>query len=149
MSGAAIARELLMLSTALFSAVPSARVFAGIVPQGTAPPCVGITEVVSTDHSNVRGFRAAAFGDADWWTARPITKVTERVQVTVIASSYVECKSVMKQARRALRDFHGDIGAFKSVTCRLDGQGPDFQNDAGFCAQTQDLRITYDESNIS
>lgn len=134
MSGPAIARELLIADAAYIAVVPAARNIIGVVPQATALPCTGITEVSSTDHRSVPGYRGAK------------VKVTSIVQITVMAANYPDCKAAMLKARRALRDFTGTAGTFQGVTCRLDGQGPDFQTEAGFCAQTQDLRITYDES---
>lgn len=134
MSGPAIARALLVDSGDLTALVPAARVFSGVVPQNTALPCIGITEVSSTDRLTVPGKRGGR------------VLVTSLVQVTVMAASYPACKAAMMAARGALRDFVGDIGAFTTITCRLDGQGPDFQNDAGHCAQSQDLRITYIEA---
>jgi len=148
MSGAAIARQLLLASSNLFSAVPAARVVVGVVPQGTALPCIGITEVASTDNAPVRGNRPRRFDEAFWWGDRPITMVTAVVQLTVMAATYPACKDAMRQLRRALRDYVGDVGDFKGITCRLDGQGPDFQSEEGLYVQTQDVRIIYHESSV-
>lgn len=134
MSASAIAREILVASAAMTAEVPAARILIGVVPQTTVLPCVGITEVSSSDHLTVGGHRGAK------------VKVTALVQITVMGTTYPECKEAMLAARRALRDFLGTAGAFLGTTCRLESQGPDFQTDAGFCAQTQDVRITYDEN---
>lgn len=134
MSGVAIARGLLTASAALEAVVPDARVFSGVIPQGTALPCIGITEVSSSDRLTVPGHRGAG------------VKVTSLVQVTVLATTYPACKAAMLLARRALRDYVGTVGSFGGVTCRLDGVGPDFTSDAGFVAQTLDVRITYNEA---
>lgn len=134
MSGPAIARDLLAADAALVAAVPAARIFVGIVPQGTALPCIAITETFASDYQTVKGHRGGA------------VKVTSLCQVTVMAAKYPDCKAAMKLARAALRDYAGTIGAFQAATCRLEGKGPDFETEAGFCAQTQDLRITFNES---
>jgi hypothetical protein len=134
MSSSAIARSILIADATLIALAPAARILAGVVPQGTALPCIGITEVSSTDHLTVEGHRSGK------------VKVTALVQITVMGTTYPECKEAMLKARRALRDFRGTAGAFLGVTCRLENQGPDFQTEAGFCAQTQDVRITYDEN---
>jgi hypothetical protein len=149
MSGTEIARKLLLAEAALFDAVPAQQVVVGVIPQGTPLPCIGITEVAATDRSNVRGYRVPRFGDAFWWGTRPQTKVTSLVQLTVMGRTYPECKQVMREARRALRDYVGDVGDHLAVTVRLAGQGPDFQTEEGIAAQTQDLRITFDESDIT
>jgi hypothetical protein len=137
MSSVAIARQLMIADPTLFSTVPSDRVFVGVVPQGTTLPCIGISEIVSTDRTNVAGYRSP----------KPQVKVTARVQVTVMAPAYPACSQVMKEVRRACRDYVGDVGNYKAITCRLDGSGPDFQTEEGAVCQTQDLRITFDESN--
>ncbi|HEY0823058.1 MAG TPA: DUF3168 domain-containing protein [Ramlibacter sp.] len=134
MSAPVIAREILEADATLIATIPAARIIIGVVPQGTALPCIGITEVSTTDHLTVGGHRGGT------------VKVTSRVQITVMATTYVACRSAMLMARRAARDFVGTAGSYTGVTCRLDGQGPDFMTEAGFCAQTQDLRITYNES---
>lgn len=133
MSGPAIARGLLVADATLIAAVPAASIVLGIAPQGTALPCIAITETFATDRQTVKGARGGR------------VKVTSLVQITVMASNYPACKVAMDKARRALRDYVGTVGAFAAVTCRLEGKGPDFETEAGFCAQTQDLRITYDE----
>lgn len=134
MSGPAIARALLAANTDLTALVPAARIMSGVVAQGTALACIGITETFATDRATVKGARGGS------------VKVTSLCQITVMAATYPACKEAMRLARAALRDFHGDIGGFSGVTCRLEGKGPDFETDSGFCAQTQDLRITYDEA---
>lgn len=131
MSGAAIARQLLIARAGLTALVPAARIIAGVIPQATALPCIGITEVSSTDRMTLRG---SAF-----------IKVSETVQITVMASTYPACKAAMAQARKACRDYVGDIGTYSAITCHLAFKGPDFQTDTGIVAQTHDIRITFSE----
>ena len=132
MSGAAIARNLLINSAGLTALVPSTRIIAGVIPQATALPCIGITEVSSTDRHTLKG---GAF-----------VKVTELVQITVLAATYPACKAALSQVRKAGRNYVGDIGNYTGITCHLDNKGPDFQSDTGFCAQSQDYRITFTEA---
>ena len=87
MSGAAIARQLLIARSGLTALVPANRIIAGVTPQATALPCIGITEVSSTDRLTLKG---SAF-----------IKVSETVQITVMAANYPDCKAVMAQARKA------------------------------------------------
>jgi hypothetical protein len=132
MSGAAITRQLLVARAELIALVPSTRIFAGVVPQGTALPCIGITEVASTDRKTLKGVASI--------------KVNDVVQITVMAPNYPSCKSAMAQARKACRDYVGDIGRYIAITSHLESKGPDFQSESGFVAQTQDVRITFNES---
>lgn len=141
MSGTAIARGLLIAQGApLTNLVPAASIFVGVIPQNTAPPCIGITSVVATEFRTVDGNRARS------------ALVTESVQVTVLAASLVSSRAIMKQVRRACRDFVGTVvttgETFSGVTCSLGPKGPDFANDAGLAMQSQDLRITFNESNV-
>lgn len=146
MSGVAVVRQLLVSVPNLFSAVPAVRVIAGVVPQGTALPCVAITEISSSDRTNVRGYRVRQFTQQQWWGDTPTTRTTSLVQLTVLANTYPELKSVMKQLRTALRDFTGDVGPFFGCTCRLEHQGPDFESEEEIVMQTQDVRVTFHES---
>lgn len=134
MSGPAIVRGLLAASAPMIAVVPARSIIPGVVPQKTTLPCIGITETFASDHKTVDGHRGG-----------PV-KVTSLCQITVMAANYVDCKEAMALARAALRDFVGTIGDFQAVTCSLEGKGPDFETDAGFCAQTQDVRITFNES---
>lgn len=132
MSGVIIARRLLTDSVALLVLVPSARILAGVIPQGTALPCIAVTDVSSTDR--------------DTLSPRAVIKVTERVQITVMGATYAEVKAVLALARKACRNKIGTVGSFTFVTCRLDGKGPDFTDaNAGFALQSQDLLISFNE----
>jgi len=132
MSGAAIARQLLIARAGLTALVPATRIIAGVIPQATLLPCIGITEIVSTDRMTLKG---SAF-----------VKVSETVQITVLAANYPACKAAMAQARKACRDFVGSVGTYAAITSHLGSKGPDFQTDTGICAQTQDIRISFNEA---
>ena len=133
MSGVVITRLLLAARAELTALVPAARVFIGVVPQGTALPCLAITAISSTDRNTLTG---SAF-----------IKVTDRVQVTVMAATYPATKQVLAEVRKACRNITGSVGSFAVVTCHLDGTGPDFNDQtAGFYMQSQDTLITFNEA---
>lgn len=133
MSGVVITRLLLAARSELTALVPAVRVFTGVVPQGTALPCLAITAISSTDR--------------DTLTRAAFMKVTDRVQVTVMAATYPAVKAVLAEVRKACRNMTGTVGSFAGVTCRLDGTGPDFNDQqAGFYMQSQDTLITFNEA---
>lgn len=133
MSGVIIARRLLTDSAALVALVPATKIIAGIIPQGTALPCIAVTEISSTDRNTL--------------SAMAVIKVTERVQITVMASTYAQAKQVIALVRKACRNKLGTVGSFANITCRLDGKGPDFtDSEAGFAQQSQDALLTFNES---
>lgn len=133
MSGVIIARRLLTDSAPVVAVVPVGRIISGVIPQGTALPAIGITEISGTDRN----------------TLAPAAQVmvTQRVQITCMAKGYVPLKELIQLVRRACRNRIGTVGAFARVTCRLDGRGPDFADPAAeICMQSQDVLITFHES---
>lgn len=132
MSGHIIARTLLTAHAGTIALVPATNIVSGVIPQAVTAPCIGITSVSSTDRNTL--------------AAGTVIKVTERVQITVIGETYTKCKAVMTQVRKACRNKSGTVGSFTGITCRLDGKGPDFDNEAGLAMQSQDLLITFDEN---
>lgn len=133
MSGVIIARRLLTDNATLVAAVPVARIISGIIPQGTALPCISLLDISSTDRHTL--------------AAGSSIKVTERVQITVMGATYQAVKSTLALVRKACRNKAGTVGVYTLVTCRLDGKGPDFSDPvAGFSMQSQDTLITFNES---
>ena len=133
MSGLIIARNLLVNRSALTALVPALRIISGVVPQGTALPVISLMDISSTDR--------------DTLTRAAFIKVTDRVQITVMAATYPAVKQVMAEVRKACRNLTGTVGNFAGITCRLDGKGPDFNEpDAGFCMQSQDTLVTFNEA---
>ena len=131
MSGVAIVRALLVASAPMIALAPAARIKAGVLPQGIALPAVGVTQVSGTDRNIVN--------------PSATVRVTERVQVTVLAADYVKLKSAMAQVRKACRDQRGTIAGFGSSLVLTDGQGPEgnFGDGSGIYMQTQDFSVSY------
>ena len=132
MSGVIIARRLLVDAAGVIALVPATRIVAGIIPQATALPCIGLTDIINTDRNTLK--------------AGSVVKVTERVQITAMAATYPALKALLTQIRRACRNKLGTVGNFNGITCRLDGKGPDFDTESGIVMQSQDVLITYDET---
>lgn len=133
MSGTKIIRSLMGAHAPLISAVPLARIIAGVIPKGTALPCIGLTTTSGVDRNIVK--------------AGSTRHVTERIQITVIAQTYAQQKSVMDLARKACADKIGTIAGIDAVTVHTEGRGGDFNDaSAGFYMQTQDFVVGFQEA---
>lgn len=133
MNGVAAVRSVFVANAALIALVPAARIVAGVLPQGTALDAISITSVSSVDRNipNPGAYR----------------HVMERVQVTVMASTYPRLKAILKAARVAAADLMPPITGLLSVTIHTDSTGPDFMNDeASIYLQSQDFKVTYSEA---
>lgn len=132
MSGVAIIGELFNASTPLLTAVPTDRIKAGALPQNIALPALAATSVSVVDRNTVK----------DGTTRR----VTERVQVTVLARTYAEMLAVLALVRAACASKRGTFAGKTVVVVLLDGAGPDFMDDAAsIWMKTQDFRVSFNE----
>jgi hypothetical protein len=131
MSGVAIVRALLVLHAPLLAVVPASRIKAGVPPLGTALPCIGITRVSGQDRNIVK--------------PRSTVRVTERVQITVMASTYPQQEAVMALARKACRDKQGTYAGYTGCLVLTYSQGPDDSADdgSGIYVGTQDFSVAF------
>ncbi len=133
MNGVIAVRSLLVADTALVAIVPAARIAAGSLPQGTTLPAISLMSVSSMDRNIlIPGISR---------------RVTERVQVTVLARSYPEAKALIAAIRAAAADRMPVIDGLAQVTVHTDSAGPDFIDEAtGIHMQTQDFRVAFNEA---
>jgi hypothetical protein len=104
-----------------------------MLPQGTDLPAISLMSVSSVD----RNIPAPG----------PKRRVTERVQVTVLARTYPEAKTLIAAIRAALADQMPVIDGLFDVTVHTDSAGPDFlDEETGIHMQTQDLRVSFNEA---
>ena len=133
MNGVIAVRSLLVADTGVTSLVPVARIAAGMLPQGTDLPAISLMSVSSVD----RNIPAPG----------PKRRVTERVQVTVLAASYPQVKDILAAVRRATADQMPTIDGLFDVTVHTDSAGPDFlDEETGIHMQTQDFRVSFNEA---
>ena len=133
MNGVIAVRLLLVGDTAVTALVPTARIAAGMLPQGTDLPAISLMSVSSVD----RNIPAPG----------PKRRVTERVQVTALAATYRQVKAVLAAVRRAAADQMPTIDGLFEVTVHTDSAGPDFlDEETGIHMQTQDLRVSFNEA---
>ena len=132
MNGVIAVRILLVTDTGMTALVPPARIAAGMLPQGTDLPAISLMSVSSVD----RNIPAPG----------PKRRVTERVQVTVLAATYRQVKAILAAIRRATADQMPTIDGLFDVTVHTDTAGPDFlDEDTGIHMQSQDLRVSFNE----
>lgn len=133
MNGVIAVRSLLMADTRLTALVPEPRIAAGSLPLGTALPAISLMSVSSVD----RNIPAPG----------PKRRVTERVQITVLARTYPETKGILAAIRTAAADKMPQIDGLTDVTVHTDSAGPDFlDEETGIHMQTQDFRVSFNEA---
>ena len=136
MNGVIAVRSLLVADTGVTSLVPVARIAAGMLPQGTDLPAISLMSVSSVDR-NVPAPGAKR-------------RVTERVQVTVLARTYPEVKAIIAAARQAAADRMPTIDGLFDVTVHTDSAGPDFlDEETGIHMQAQDFRVSFNEARLA
>lgn len=133
MNGVIAVRSVLVADTGVTALVPIARIAAGMLPQGTDLPAISLMSVSSVDR-NVPAPGAKR-------------RVTERVQVTVLARTYPEVKAIIAAVRQAAADQMPAIDGLFDVTVHTDSAGPDFlDEETGIHMQTQDFRVSFNEA---
>jgi len=133
MNGVIAVRSLLVADTGLTSLVPVARIAAGMLPQGTDLPAISLMSVSGVD----RNIPAPG----------PKRRVTERVQVAVLARTYPEVKAIIAAVRNAAADQMPAIDGLTDVTVHTDSAGPDFlDEETGIHMQTHDFRVSFNEA---
>lgn len=130
MSDVKAVRYLLAHNAALIAVVPAVRIVAGVIEQGTPLPALAVTHVTTIRHQLIA--RAG--------------QCVARVQVTVLAATYPEVKSILTLVRAALPRTHGTVNGVKVESLVHDVEGPDFRDDdAGIFMGSQDVIVTYNE----
>jgi hypothetical protein len=133
MNGVIVVRSLLVADTGLTSLVPEARIAAGSLPQGTLLPAISLMSVSSVDRN------IPAPGSK--------RRVTERVQITVLARTYPETKAIVAAIRAAAADKMPVVEGLTDVTVHTDSAGPDFlDEETGIHMQSQDFRVAFNEA---
>lgn len=133
MSGVAILRALLTANANVAAITP--RVVAGILPQGTALPALGVSEVSSNEERT---------------TARnlPVKMIRERVQVTALAKDYPTMKKLIKAAALGRGVHTGMVIGYRVCGILPEGVGPEIPPaDDGIYEQSRDFMVTFIEAN--
>lgn len=135
MSAVAIIRALMVAHTPVTVLVPAARVFAGPAPQGVAMPAITLTEVSGAEQDTVS-------------RDRPKSLMRNRVQVTILANSYAQMKTLMLATKLGAGTHTGMIGAYQVNSVVPAGIGPEIPTeDSGIYEQSRDFMVTFQETN--
>ena len=115
MSGVAIIRSILANNGNLVSAVTSDKIIAGVAPINTSLPVVTVTQISGIEYHLIKQVG--------------VQLVSDRVQVTVLANSYVQQKQLLELVRSAVSSTRGTINGFPvdSIVRQIDG--PDLYSD--------------------
>jgi hypothetical protein len=115
MSGVAIIRSILANNGNLVSAVTSDKIIAGVAPINTSLPVLTVTQISGIEYQLIKQVG--------------VQLVSDRVQVTVLANSYVQQKQLLELVRSAVSSTRGTINGFAvdSIVRQIDG--PDLYSD--------------------
>jgi hypothetical protein len=132
MSDVKAIKHLLHSDAALVAVVPVAKIKSGPIAQGTTLPAISVSHV-STIRRHAIASTSSEF-------------CTSRVQITVMAKSYPEQKSILALIRAALPRTRGSVNGVIVDSLLKDIDGPDFrEDDAEIYMQSVDYIITYSE----
>lgn len=135
MSAVKIIRALLLAHTPVTVLVAADKVISGVVPQATALPAIGITEISRGEMPTVSLGQAAVL-------------VTSRVQVTAMAKSYSAQKELLQAAKLGPGAHTGTIVGISVRSVTRDIVGPDLSDtDAGIFKQSRDFIVQFVEAN--
>lgn len=115
MSGTAIVNYMLVNNFQLASMVDPAKIISGAIPINTEFPAISIKQVSGIEFKTIQ-----RSGDQ---------LVTERIQITVYASSYSQQKEIIELIRNALPATRGNINLFEVDSITLDIDGPDLYSE--------------------
>jgi hypothetical protein len=132
MSDVTVIKHILHSNAALLAVVPATKIMGGDIPQGTVLPAIGISSVSTMARHAV---------------AETATELcTSRVQVTVMAKTYVQQKQIIKLVGAGVPRSRGTINGVVVDSILKDIKGPDFRNDdEGIYMQSQDFIVKYYE----
>ena len=130
MTGAEIVGTLLREHAPLTFVVPEPNIKGGQLPDRIELPALLVRTVSSVDRQPLR--RAG-------WVRR-----TDRVAVTVRATSWRDQNAIMKLVRQGCAGRVGDIGWGMRVSILTAGLGPDVIGPGNSFEQTQDFRVSFD-----
>ncbi len=131
MSGVAIVNAILSGTTAVTDVVLASRIITGDIPLETTLPAISVMEISSVQRLT------ASMADAT-------VLVTDRVQVTVHASTYALKKSILELVRLALNMTDGTVGGTHVNSILPDLAGPDLDDPvAGYYTQSRDFIVKF------
>lgn len=135
MSGAAIITALLLADAVLLDLLLGEpdRLHVGVVPQNAPLPAVAIGQISGNPRNTLSSHEASV-------------RRRERIQVTVLAKSYVEQRALIQTVRRACQYQRGTLAGMSQASVLPDLEGPDLRlDDPGIYMQTHDFTVSFNE----
>lgn len=115
MSGVAIIRAMLADDFMLTKSVPKAKIMAGVLPLNTVLPAISIRQISGVELKMIK-----RSGNE---------MVTDRVQVTVLATTYPQQKEILELIRSALPSVRGAVYEYEVDSILPDIDGPDLYSE--------------------
>lgn len=130
MSGVAAIRYMLVNNAPLIAAVPVARILSGVLPIKTTIPAISIRQISGVEMPMIK---------------RTGTQlVTERVQVSVHAASYLSQKTIIELIRSAITSTRGTVNSVVVDSITHEGDGPDlYSDDPDIYEQSIDFMVIF------
>lgn len=131
MSGTSVIRYLLANNAGVIAVVPAARIFAGAIPLNTTLPAIAVFQISG---AQMNGIRTNESGHLR----------TDRVQVSVYASSYATQKSILALVLAACPSQRATVNSVVVDSIIPDGEGPDiFDADLAIFEQSRDFFVRW------
>jgi hypothetical protein len=122
MSGVAVIRSKLAGNATLIATVPAARIRAGMLPVGTAVPCISVTQINSDPRTTVdMGTTGRMHTD--------VVRVTVLVADEPQGSGYPSLRSIMSKVLAACPHARGTAGGVSVDSIIPASEGPDIPSE--------------------
>jgi hypothetical protein len=132
MSGIVVMRAVLAADAPLVAACPADQIVADDLPIDIALPALSVTLISSVDRKVLqRG---------------SVRRVTERVQVTVMARDATERLELVALVRSAAAARIGDFADVADVSIQTESRGPDMTTEGGIRVGMQDFLVSFNEA---
>lgn len=132
MTGVEIIGSLLRDHPLLVAIVPLARIKAARLPEGSLLPALVVNDVDTVERLTLkRGVKV---------------RLTERVSVTVRAEDYQSRATIMKLVRDCCAGWTGDMNGADGIAILNAGTGPGLIGIGDSFEQSQDFRVSYDQT---
>ncbi|MBK7493569.1 MAG: hypothetical protein IPI17_17795 [Nitrosomonas sp.] len=130
MSGVAAIRYMLVNNAPLIASVPAARILSGVLPITTTIPAISVRQISGVEMPMIK---------------RTGTQlVTERIQVSVHASSYLSQKTIIELIRSAITSTRGTVNSVVVDSITHEGDGPDlYSDDPDIYEQSIDFMVIF------
>ena len=130
MSGVNVIRYTLANNAALIAVVPATKIMAGVLPLNIVFPAILIKQISGQEYKTIKQ------------TGSDL--VNERVQVTVLATTYAQQKSILALIKTALPSVRATVNSIAVDSITRDFTGPDLYNeDPVIYEQSVDYFVKY------